>query len=561
MIEHISVKNYATIKHINMELDNGLTVITGETGAGKSIIIGAISLAFFGRADKSIVRSGEDKAQIQVVLDTQSLADSNSNSEDSQLIITRDISATGKSLCRIDDEIIPLTTLTAKTEGLIDIHGQYDNQKLLNPVNHLKVLDSFGAAALETCIEEVHRAYDAYRKHKKSYDELAASLNDSANRMESLTYEIREIESAGLISGEDEDLKATIEVMQHSEDIHEALEIAMGALDGDNSSTGALSASALNALGAAMTALQKLENIDDTFKQMSTNLSDAYYNVEEIANICRTKLESIDFTSGSLDKAIAKYELVEELKRKYGGNLLATVDDVIEYKNHAEDLLKNLEHAESNILELKSALALALQNLKAASQKLSAERKAIAKKLEASIESELGELNFNNAEFKIIFEESKYTRNGCDNVSFHIKTGIGQPLAPINKIASGGEISRIMLAIKSITHAYSGIDTMIFDEIDSGISGVTASVVGKKLHEMASGNRSQIIVITHLPQIAAYADHHYMIDKNESKLETITSIGKVEGEDRVVEIARLLSGDKVSETTLDAARELIAASN
>jgi DNA repair protein RecN (Recombination protein N) len=549
MISHIFIKDFAIIERIDVDLHPGLNVITGETGAGKSIIIEAVSLALGSRADTAMVRAGRDKAHIQLVIDEGDLP---SEEKTGIELLGREVSAAGKSICRIDGEIVTLSQLAAATKRIADIHGQYDHQSLLDPETHLVVIDAYGVANIAPAKERVRDCYAIYIAAKKRLDELLATESASKRELDFLRYEIREIDAAAPVPGEYEELTGRLKVMQNSEKIFECLAESHIALTGGNPS-------AADGAGNALSALRRITDFSDEYRDMANALSECYYSLQELAENIRNHMDRMDFSRQELDDAIARLDVLDRLIGKYGGRKAGTVRDtieqVIEYRNRAEEKLSAIENFDAMKEKLTAELSQAEKALVSASATLSELRKGAAAELATGINRQLEELNFKNAVFSVKTETGDFSADGRDRTEFLLAANKGQPPLPIAKAASGGELSRIMLALKSVVGDFDHIPTMIFDEIDSGISGVTASIVGEKLLKM-SQNR-QIVCITHLPQIAAFADCHFVIEKNNDDKTTYTTVNEIVGNDRTVEIARLLGGKNITPNTLKSAEELI----
>ncbi|MDR1815537.1 MAG: DNA repair protein RecN [Clostridiales Family XIII bacterium] len=541
MIERVSIRNFAIIEALEVELFPGLCVVTGETGAGKSVVIEALSLALGARADKSMVRTGTDRSVVTLVLEPEA-------------VLTREVSAQGKSLCKVDGEIVTLATLAERSAGLVDVHGQYDHQSLLVPERHIGLLDAYGGERVAAARARVADAYEAYRAVKQRLDDVTRAAAASEREMDFLRFEVKEIAGARIAPGEDEELETRVRVMQSAEKIYEALARAEAALSGDGAGgEGEGGQGAIAVAGVAKDALAGLAGFGAEFEETAKAAADAYYLLEEIEPQIRAQRERTAFSQKELDDALARLDQLERLKKKYGG----TLDAVLAHADAAQVRIDGVENADAKKAALAKELSAAEAVLKTESQTLSELRRAVSAKLEKAITEQLEELNFKNARFSATIEtgENGYSENGMDRVEFLLSANKGQPLLPLAKVASGGELSRIMLAFKSVTGDFDGIETMIFDEIDSGISGVTASIVGEKLRRMAASH--QVVCITHLPQIAACAAHHFVLEKTADGDGTRATMREVAGEERVREVARLLGGKSVTETTLASARELI----
>lgn len=551
MIEHISIKNFAIIKELSLDLKPGLNIITGETGAGKSIIIEAISMALGARADTDYIRTGEDKAVISMALDPEDAAVSGiledaGVEDEGMLILQRDISSQGRSLCRINGSMVPLSVLNRLCRNLADIHGQYDNQNLLDPENHTDILDLYGGPALSELKGLVSGAYKEYVSASGELMKLRKSIAETRRQKELLSFELGEIRAAGLAIGEDQELEERVRLMQNSESIYSALSQAYEAIYGGDNDMDAMSP-----LGHAMDQLGSVEDFSADIKAISEAVSDAYYKLDDLNSSIRKLRDSINFEPEELNMAIERLETVNSMKKRYGGSIEA----VLAYAEEAEDKLKTAENAEERVSQLEKIISESFSRYSGYAGKLTQERQKTALLLCRAVNRELAELNFHNADFKVSIESSSPSEKGSDNIEFLITTNKGEAHKPLAKIASGGELSRIMLALKSILGELDRIPTMIFDEIDSGISGATAGIVGNKLKAISKDH--QIICITHLPQIAALGDHHYRIEKTSDEISTSTTVVPLDEAERVEELARLLSGTEITDTARLQAREMI----
>ena len=535
MINHISISNFAIIENTEIDFDHGLNIITGETGSGKSIVIEAISLALGSRADSAFVRFGADKAVVQLAGEL--------NGE--EIVITREVSSAGKNLCRLNGQIVTLSELLVTCRKLADIHGQYDNQSLLNSDNHINLVDRFHSDEIDPIKEVFLQRYEEYTSVKSRLTALLATEAENLRKKDFYRFEIDEIAAADLKPGEDEELEEKISLLQNSEKIYSAVEGTYELLN--NSDNGLISA-----LGTAMSSLQSISGYSKELNSISEDFSDLFYRLDDIAGNLRDIKDKVTFSPYELDDAISRLNTIDGLKRKYG----PSIDDILAYMNRISEELFNIDNFDSLKIKLSAETEDAREKLKEQAEILTKARKRSAAELEKSIEKELKDLNFDSAQLSIDFKElPTMGPNGNDLIEIMISTNRGEPLKPLAKIASGGEISRIMLAIKNITGTYDSIPTMIFDEIDAGISGITASIVGRKLKEIAEHH--QIICITHLPQIAACGQSHYRIYKEVNNEKTYTRVDKLKDSEAVDEIARLLGGENITDTTRKSAIELL----
>ncbi|MCI9639990.1 MAG: DNA repair protein RecN [Emergencia sp.] len=535
MINHISIQNFAIIENTEIDFEEGLNIITGETGSGKSIVIEAISLALGSRADSAFVRHGAQKAVVQLAGELYG--------ED--IVITREVSAAGKNLCKLNGQLVTLGELSETCRRLADIHGQYDNQSLLNPDNHIKLVDSFHGEQITPIKEAYQVAYASYQDTKSRLTKLLSAEQDNLKKLDFYRFEQSEIENAHLTPGEDESLSERISILQNSEKIFDAIETAYGLLsDGDRD--------VLSSMGTGLHALQSISEYSKEIQTLTEEFADIYYRLEDLSSELRRIRDDVTFSPEELDDSITRISQIDGLKKKYG----STIEEILTYYDTISEELNQIENFDDVKAQLQAEADAAYKALSEKAAQLTEVRKASAKELETAIESELHDLNFGSAKLSINFQCSEtFGPDGNDDVEFLISTNKGEPLKPLVKIASGGEISRIMLAIKNITGTYDNIPTMIFDEIDAGISGITASIVGRKLHQIAKNH--QIICITHLPQIAASGDTHYRIYKEETDSNTFTTVEKLSNTETIDEIARLLGGENITETTRKSAVELM----
>ena len=550
MLTGLSIENFAVIKKLDIGLEPGLCVFTGETGAGKSVIIEAVSMALGARADTDYIRTGEDKAVVTLVIDGDEEKLGRKLEEiglpcELPVIIRREISSQSRSLCRINGSIVPLSQLGAFCKGLCDIHGQYDHQYLLDSDNHLTVLDLYGGGELSKAKAETAARYADYAALSGSLMELRKTLSEAKRERELLTYELHDIEAAALKPKEDEDLEEQISVMENAEQISEALSRAYEEVFSSDSS-------ALSSLGDAADGLAAIEGFSSDYKSLSEELRDIYYRTEDLKNRMRRLRDGASFSPDELDSAIERLETINALKRKYGG----TMDAVLAYAAKAKSSLEALEDSDGRVKELEQKIQKARALYDESAALLSSLRKKAASSLEEKITTELSELNFKNARFSVLLGKGPVSAEGTDTAEFLISANKGEDLRPLAKVASGGELSRIMLALKRIIADIDGIPTMIFDEIDTGISGATAGIVGEKLRSISRGH--QVICITHLPQIASLGDHHYLIKKTTGDTSTSTTVEKLDEDHRIEELARLLSGTEITETARAQAKELLA---
>ena len=535
MISFLSIKNFAIVEDAEISFNKGLNVMTGESGSGKSIIVEAMSLALGSRADSSYIRTGADKAVIQMVAEYLN----------KEYVITREITGNGKNLCKINGEIVSLNQLHQLACKIADIHGQYDNQSLLNSSLHLELVDKYESAAITPYKNKVAELYQSYKNILIKVAEHKEKAQKYFSQKEFMEYQLSEIRCAHLKPGEDKDLVEKLIEEQNREKIFTAFQKAYSLCNNDENSM-------LSQIDKIQSALREISDLSRDASDLEDEFSDAYYRLEDTMRKTRKVVDSLVYSEEDIDGINDRLDTINSLKKKYGD----TIEDILLFADKLSVDIQKIDRFDSDIGSLKIEQERTGEMLKAATEALSNLRKRSAATLESKIQNELKDLNFNNSKVSIEIQSmNKYTSNGIDKVEFMISTNLGEPLKPLSKIASGGEMARIMLAFKNIIGEYDGIGTMIFDEIDSGISGQAATTVGKKLLEVS--NKHQIIAITHLPQIAALGNHNYKIVKKTLGFTTTTNVIHLSEKEKIIEIARLLSGDAVTDIAIENAKALI----
>ena len=534
MINHIHIKNFVLIEDIETDIHDGLNVFTGETGAGKSVVIEAVSLALGSRADSSCIRTGTDKAIVELIGEL----------DGEEIILHRELNRQGKNVCKLNGEAVTLARLNELSHRMADIHGQYDSQTLLDPASHIQLLDSFRPDLTESAKAAVSVDFKAYSESKARLVSLMNLKKKTARDLDFYKFESSEIARAKLITGEDQDLEQKISLMKNSGRIFEALSVASSSLSSDGAG--------LDLLSRARSSLETVSGVSERLSELSDKLDGIYYDLEDLSSSISELTESLSFSEEELDEAISRLSVIDNLKRKYSMD----IDGILSYKDELDHKIRSVENFDQEEAALKKDLLEKRNDLMASCKALTAKRREAASELEVRILEELKELNFNDTDLKISIEPLEQPQeNGIDNVEILISTNKGEPLRPLYRIASGGEISRIMLAFRDVISAYDSVPTVIFDEIDSGISGYTASVVARKLRSIA--RERQVICITHLPQIAAAGDHNYRIIKESGEHSASTHMEYLSDEQKINEIARLISGSTITENSLVSARELI----
>ena len=552
MLISLHVKNLALISETEVTFGEGLNILSGETGAGKSIIIGSINLALGARADKDMIRTGADYALVELVFQVTDDAMAQEIraleipvEEDGVIIIQRRIQP-GRNLFKICGENVTAKQIKALSELLIDIHGQHEHQSLLYKKNHMEILDSFAGEALSRIKEELKEKYQLYTKLKKELDAFCVDDSAKAKELSLAEFEYQEIEDAGLTAGEDEELESDYRKMANSRQIVEAADKAYQL-------TGNGEQSAADAVGYAVRELRSVEGYDDRARELADELENIDALLGDFNREIAEYMADMEFDGERFAQMEERLNLLNHLKLKYGDSIQA----VLQYQTDLGEKIEKLNNADVYKAGLEEQLAQLQTKLESLCQKASKVRSKEAAKLAKDMIAALTDLNFLDVKFEIqVRRKEEMASNGYDDVEFMISTNPGEPLKSLGSVASGGELSRIMLAIKTVLASRDRIPTMIFDEIDTGISGRTAWKVSEKLGHLAQSH--QIICITHLPQIAAMADSHYKIAKQAVDDKTVTDIVQLDEKETVDELARMLGSDEITDTVRENARELIA---
>lgn len=548
MLELLHIENIAIIEAADIEFAPGFNALTGETGAGKSIVIDSLSAVLGQRTSRELIRTGAEKAFVSAAFSgmapelTEELGIQ--PEADGTLLLQREIQTDGKNVCRVNGRPVTVGQLRALGARLLNIHGQHDGQQLLDEEQHIVYLDSFGR------VESLSITYAEKYKHftdiRRQIGALQMDEAEKARRVDTLQYQIEELRRAKLTPGEEEELTARRGMLRNAEKFLDAVAGADYALNGDDSGGGALSA-----LRQAQDALGGVRHLDDAFGQLYERLGEAYSEVYDIAATVEDKRGELDVSPGELDRVESRMDLLYRLKKKYG----ATVEDMLDYQARCEAELAQIEDAGDTLARLEQALSKAEKEARQAAQALSDARKAAADRLTAQILTELQQLDMGKIRFAVDFAEKPLDRDGMDTVRFLMSANVGEELRPIHKIASGGELARIMLAMKNVLSEQDHVGTMVFDEVDTGVSGRAAQKVAEKMARIS--RRKQVLCVTHLPQLAAMADTHFSVEKGERGGRTYTEVRRLDREQRRRELARLTGGSHVSQTMLDGAEELL----
>lgn len=556
MLKELSIKNFAIIDDLKIEFDHGLNLLTGETGSGKSIIIEALGLVLGGRSRKDLIRTGQQKAFVEALFYVEEnikalLSKYGYDAEEDILIISREISANYPSITRLNGRPITLNILSNITPNLVDIFGQHEHQSLLNVENHQILIDSLGDKEHKELLEKISFNYDKYIDEKKKLEEMLISSSARERELDLLKYQLEEIDNANLSSEDEFEIENNFKKYSNVQTIQIGLGNVLENLDSSDYDKGSI----LNLLNNSISILNNIKSFDNDTNKYLDRLNELRYELQDMTRDINNYLESIEIDEEKLIYYRDRLDLVNKLKKKFG----LTIDKIFEYRNKISEEYENLVNYEKRIEEINNNLKIYEDILIKDSLLLRDKRIKISKSLEKKLTEELKELNMRNIVFKVNFKpKEKLSSDGMDEIEFLISTNPGEDLKSLSKIVSGGEMSRIMLGFKNILADNDKIPTLIFDEIDTGISGRTAQIVGEKICKISKNH--QVISISHLPQITALADSHFNIYKESQNGMTITKIKKLTYDERVKEMARLLGGVNVTETTLNHAKEMLSMS-
>lgn len=550
MLLEISIKNFAIIESISLNFEQGMTVLTGETGAGKSIIIDAMNMMLGARAITEVIRHGAPKAEIEGLFSIESnraleeIFDEQGLELSDEIIIRREILQNGRSISRVNGQMVNLSVLRTIGQQLVDIHGQHDQEELMRPHRHIQMLDEFGDASFFELKEAYQTSFDNYRQTRKQVLDIKKNQLEHKARIEMLEFQMAEIEAANLKAGEDIALNQERDKLLNHKHIADTLTNAYSMLDNEEFSS-------LANVRSAMNDMESLEEFDPEYREISNSLSESYYVLEDITKRLESIIDGLDFDGNRLMQVESRLDLIHTITRKYGGS----VDDVLEYfakitdeynlltgnNLSSEDMEIELKKLEKNLVDLAGQVAQA--------------RHKIAQELEAEIKQELQDLYMEKAQFQVRFSQGKFSREGNESVEFYISTNPGEDFKPLVKVASGGELSRLMLAIKSAFSRKEGKTSIVFDEVDTGVSGRVAQAIAQKIHKI--GQHGQVLAISHLPQVIAIADYQFFIEKISNEHSTVSTVRLLTVEERIEEVAKMLAGENVTEAALTQARELL----
>lgn len=552
MLRELSIRNFAIIDDLTVSFSDGLTVLTGETGAGKSIIIDAVHLLAGGRGSLEFIRHGARKAELgglfQIANDNHpiyaKLEEAGLEAEEGSIILRRDLNDNGKSVCRINGKLVPLSVLRDIGGSLIDIHGQHENQELMDEKQHIHLLDYFAYEELKDMREEYSELYDSYRELKREVQALNLDEQRTAQRIDLYQFQINELEEAALQVDEEERLNEERRRLMNFHKIFERANVAYEAISGESKG--------LDYIGNAMNALEDIDTLDANFKETSEAVASSFYALQDAAFQIKNVLDDLEFDPERMNEVEQRLAQYQAMKRKYG----TTVGEILTYQAKIEEELMQLINRDETIQQSEKRLREMEEQLNVLAEKLSSIREENAQKLSDAIMNELRVLHMEKAKFIVKFETLEhFDANGKDDVVFYISTNVGEPPKSLPKIASGGELSRIMLALKTIFSSSTGITSIIFDEVDTGVSGRVAQAIAEKISDISAN--SQVLCISHLPQVAAMADQHYYIKKQVEDDRTFTTVTEIKNVERIEEVSRMMSGSEITDLTLQHASELI----
>lgn len=550
MISRLHIENIAVIENADIDFRNGFIALTGETGAGKSILIDSINILLGNRASKDLVRTGcskafvsaefDDVAGLEKLFSEYGVPDEGNGS----IFLSRELSVEGKSVARVNSRPVPASVLKEFGKRLITIHGQQDNGTLLDTSTHLSFLDAYAKNSSE--INEYRTAYRNFRSIKKEIDKLTLDDDEKARRVDTLTYQINEIEAAEPVEGEDEDLADRKKVLLGAEKIIESLSAARTIL-----SDGEYNVSEM--FSQAVTNLESISEFSDELEDLASRSENVLAEIDSLADDVRTLADRFDFNPRELDEIEDRLGVINSLKRKYG----RTIEEINSYLADAKAKLAQIEYSDEAILKLDAELAKAHDELVAKAKVLTDSRKKAAEEISREVTKELSELEMPKVRMQVRTDKKKYSFDGADDVEFLISTNVGENVKPLSAVASGGELSRIMLALRKILSSSAQNETLIFDEIDTGVSGKASVRIAQKMKQMSK--TAQVITVTHLAQIAAYADEHLKIEKKDDGQRTFTTVTELDEKGRIEELARLLGGDIASSAVATAKDMLVSA--
>ncbi|MDL2206168.1 DNA repair protein RecN [Eubacteriales bacterium OttesenSCG-928-N13] len=556
MLLELSIKNIALIEQLRVQFKSGLNVLTGETGAGKSIVVDSVNMALGARVNRDLIRTGADSASVQALFDVRNhkeilalLGALGIEIEDGQLVAGREMSVGGRSICRLQGEVVPLGKYRQITKLLVDVHGQHEHQSLLDSVSHMLYLDASGDEHHHRLMDDVSQLYEEYSESRRELDRLSTDLSQRERKLDMLNFQISEIEAVKPKAGEDAELEQKANLMRNAEKISGSIEKAYNMVyQGEGKSI-----AAQDALKRAAEAMRSIGSIDERFAALGERLDELFYQAQDLGYELGDLKDGIEYDPALGERIEDRLSDLKRLKRKYGPEL----SDVLDFLKQSKKEQSDLDMGDERVQELKRDLKKRQDALHAACERLTQSRKALAKTFSEELIAQLQDLGMARTRFDVRFDLVEPTREGADKLEFLISPNPGEPLKPLSQIASGGELARIMLAMKAISADSAGVDTMIFDEIDTGVSGRMAQVVGEKMAMIA--RTRQVICVTHLPQIAALGQAHYLVEKSVVNDRTGSAVYALDQDGRVKELARLLGGAGSEQSGLIYAKEMLEA--
>lgn len=554
MLSSLTIKNFAIIDKIQIDFQPKMTVLTGETGAGKSIVIDALGLLAGGRGSADYIRKGKKKALLQALFILPKnapayriLDEVGISYDDNGLILQRELYRNGHNICRINGELVNLTNMRRVGETLIDIHGQNEHQELMRPDKHLSLLDSFANKQLRVLKDKYSESYQQYRKEKASLEKKEKNEKDWVQRLDMLQFQVQEIKTAQLQPEEEEQLAEEKEQLDNYQAIHDALENSYQLLSGEEND-------ALGQVGSVMEQMQRVAEFSPDLGQISQRVTDAYYGLSDSVRDVSNQLATMEWDEDRLDQIEHRLDDIHQLKRKYGNS----ISEILNYYQKIKSELKDMQQTDADSDEQKERVDELFKKSKQIARQLSSERKKSAVQLEKAVHKQLKALYMEKAVFSVKFlqgTDERLNSEGLDQVEFYIQTNPGESMGPLARIASGGELSRVMLALKTIFAQRQGVTSIIFDEVDTGVSGRVAQAIAEKISLIAQS--SQVLCITHLPQVAAVSDHHYLVTKHVQDGRTETRVERLRQSEKIEELARMLAGTEITDLARKHAAELL----
>ena len=547
MLSLLHIENIAVIECADISFDKGFNVLTGETGAGKSIVIDAISAILGERAYRDMIRTGTNKASVRAVFtDVPKLPwfEENAVEYDPETVIHREVYLDGKNVCRVNGTLVSVSILRRLGVQLINIHGQHDSASLFDEAKHLEYLDAF--ADNQLLRQEYLANYDIVADLRNQIQRMTMDESEKLRRMETLRFQIQEIEKAELVAGEDEELESRRKILQNAEKLSDSMNVAVECLYGGDDTDGAASL-----LAQAEREIARMSRFTDAYAALQEKVTDLMYQVQDVAEEVRDMRDDMAYSADELERIESRLDVIHRLRRKYG----VTCADILEYLENAKQELAEIEFADDHLERLKGKLTKAEKTAWDSALKLRKDRMQSAQRLSERILTELAQLDMPKVQFSCQFTETELTANGADSVAFYMSANAGEALKPLSKVASGGELARIMLAMKNVLAEKDQVNTLIFDEVDTGVSGRAAQRVAEKLRSVAT--TKQVLCVTHLPQLAALATTHFLIAKEERQGRTYTTVTPLDLDGRKRELARIIGGANITETTLKNAEEML----